>query len=232
MGIKLVYEDPDFIAINKPAGVLTHKTARNESEETAADWVLRRYPEVGKVGDDPRERPGIVHRLDKESSGVLLVARNQRFFEYLKKLFGEHRVEKGYLALVFGEVKGGGTIDKPIGLRSGSVKRSVSARKMKMVKPAVTEYRVLKVVWYGGEAFSFLRVFPRTGRTHQIRVHLAAISHPVVGDPLYGSRKNPFGLARQFLHAESLEFVKENGKRMKIEAELPPDLTAVLEKMN
>lgn len=227
----LVYEDKDFIAVNKPAGVLVHKTAKKEKEETVADWVLKHYPEVGKVGDEPKERPGIVHRLDKESSGVLLIARNQKFFDYLKNLFQTHRVQKGYRALVWGELRRGGVIDKPIGLRSGSVKRSVSARNMKMVKEAVTEYKVLGVYKYNGESFSLLRVFPKTGRTHQIRVHFTSIGHPIVGDPLYGPKKNPFGLTRQFLHAESIEFAKEDGRRIRIEAELPSELDVVLKEL-
>ncbi len=236
MAPEVVYEDKDMIAVNKPAGFLVHKTVRNEQEETVADWVRARYPETAGVGDpstgsgQANERPGIVHRLDKDSSGVLIIARNQKFFDYLKNLFQTHKVQKGYLAFVWGEVKTGGVIDKPIGLRPGSVKRSVSARRMKMVKAALTEYKLIETRRYGGETFSLLHVFPKTGRTHQIRVHLAAIGHPIVGDPLYGPKKNPFGLARQFLHAESIEFTKEDGKRLKLEAGLPPELEEVLEK--
>jgi len=178
-----------------------------------------------------------VHRLDRDTSGVLLVARTQPFFEYMKRLFQAHEVEKTYLALVHGRVKGPGVINTPIGLRAGSVKRSVRARHMKMVKEAITEYRPLKVFERlgGGELFTLVELTPRTGRTHQLRVHLASIGHPVVGDALYGVKGNPLGLPRHFLHAESIAFSLPaqaglpNGKRMRFDAELPDDLKYIVD---
>lgn len=229
--IQVVYEDKNFLAVNKPAGILVHGVYGKTKEPTLVDWLLKNYPEVKVVGDDFENRPGIVHRLDKETSGILLVAKNQQYFEYLKELFQNHQVKKVYLALVKGRVSPkAGMIEKPIGLKPGTVKRTVFTNRAKMVKPAVTEYKVRKYLprrQAGLPKYSLLEVIPKTGRTHQIRVHLASLGHPVVGDVLYGGGKVS-NLKRLFLHAHSLEFASEPGKRLKLVADLPPDLTAYL----
>lgn len=231
--ISIIYEDKNFIAVNKPAGLLVHplkaKSSKLKAEFTLVDWLLKNYPEVKGVGDDPENRPGIVHRLDKETSGVILVARNQKFFEYLKNLFQTHQIKKTYLALVYGRMESkAGIIEKPIGLKSGTTKRTVHLRKAKMIKEAVTEYRVKKILKLKDRDFTLVELIPRTGRTHQLRIHLASIGHPVVGDSLYGPKTNPLGLTRQFLHAESVEFSLPNGSRIKIEADLPEELQNVI----
>ncbi len=232
--IDVIYENDDFLAINKPAGVLVHRPESgpkaSRKGDVLADWIKGRYPEAKEVGDEPNLRPGIVHRLDEDTSGIILVAKNQPTFEYLKGLFQRHEVKKTYLALVHGRMAGRGKIEKPIGLRSGSLKRSVNARDMKMVKEAATEYRVIKLFKSGLETYTLLQVTPLTGRTHQIRVHLASIGHPIVGDALYGKPKadEALGLKRQFLHAGAVEFNLEDGSRMKIEAEMPEDLQEFL----
>jgi 23S rRNA pseudouridine1911/1915/1917 synthase len=243
-GIKVILEAPEFIAISKPAGVLVHpvrgpiggRQSRRERTEavlsTVVDWLRGRYPEVFEVGDNREERPGIVHRLDKDTSGVLIVARTQAFFDYLKALFQLHEVAKTYLALVWGRTLPRGVIDKPIGLKPGTVKHSTVARKMKMVKSATTEYKTLWTKPSGDGEYSFVRLTPKTGRTHQLRVHMASIGHPIVGDTLYSTRTNPWGLTRQFLHAESIEFSAPGGKRVRIEAGLPPELTAIIKKID
>ena len=240
----IIYRDKNLLALNKPAGLLVHGIAGNQKEASLADWLLKHYPEVRTVGDDPVNRPGIVHRLDRDTSGVLLAALNQETFDYLKALFQKHLVQKTYLALVHGEVKEkSGSINKPIGLKSGSTKRSVHGGKMK--KEAITEYKVIKFFKLKGEDFTLLSVSPKTGRTHQIRVHLAAIGHPVAGDKLYGGkRKMRGGLNRHFLHAQSIEFTLpssppgrtggqglygQGGERIKFEADLPADLKSFLE---
>lgn len=225
----IIYEDKDFIAINKPAGLLVHKTAVGV-EETLTDWLLKKYPEIKNVGDDPESRPGIVHRLDKDTSGVILIARNQKFFEYLKNLFKTRQVKKTYSALVYGKLEPKiGVIEKPIGLKSGSLKRTVRiGEKVKMVKEAMTEYKVKKYLRLNNEDFSLVELFPKTGRTHQLRIHMASVSHPIVGDQLYGRKDIPLDLKRQFLHAESVEFSLPEGRRIKIEAELPKDLAIIL----
>jgi len=210
---KIIHEDKDFLVINKPSGMVVHGVRGKSSDElTLVDWLIARYPELKTVGDDPEERPGIVHRLDKDTSGIMIVPRNQASFEYFKSLFKERNIQKTYRAIVFGvPEKKEGTIDAPIGIQNGTTKRSV--RSAKMAKPAVTEYVVVKTVRLsdgGGREnqFSLLSVHPKTGRTHQIRVHLASIGHPVVGDPMYGGKKRiqPVWATRLMLHAASIEF--------------------------
>ncbi|MBI5401451.1 RluA family pseudouridine synthase [Candidatus Wolfebacteria bacterium] len=237
---KIIYEDKNFIALNKPAGLIVHQVSgAKQQENSLVDFLIKKYPEIKNVGDDPKMRPGVVHRLDKDTSGVILIARNQRYFEYLKNLFQTSGIKKNYLALVWGKINppaGGakGIIEKPISLKPGTTKRTVHGGKM--TKEAITEYKAVKTYEFINEQgnvkyFSLVRVSPKTGRTHQIRIHLASIGHPIVGDSLYGAKENPFGLKRQFLHAESLEFTTEESKRMKIEAELPEDLKSVLKNL-
>lgn len=228
MDIEVIYETPDFLAVNKPAGLLTHSISNEKKHEASlSELVSQKYPEIKNVGDDPHLRPGIVHRLDKDTSGVILICRNQKFFEYAKKLFQEHKVQKNYLALANGEVRPkNGIIEKPISIKSGSVKRTI--HKGKDEKSAITEYKILNYFERNGEKFSYLKVMPKTGRTHQIRIHLASIGHSIVGDQLYGKKENQFGLKRQFLHAESLEFSLADGKAMRIGADLPEDLQSIL----
>ncbi|MBI2048904.1 MAG: RNA pseudouridine synthase [Candidatus Liptonbacteria bacterium] len=229
----IIHEDENFLIVNKPSGLLVHRveSAKNKTQEpTLADWLAKRYPELKTVGDDPANRPGIVHRLDRDVSGVMIVARNQEYFEYLKSLFQKRLVEKTYLALVFGDLKAKtGRIEKPIGIKSGTVKRSVTSDKMS--KEAVTDYRVKRVFQPdgGSERFSLLEVEPKTGRTHQIRVHLASIGHPIVGDALYGRRRGPSWAKRIMLHALSLELPLMEGRRFKAEAEPPADYGNIID---
>lgn len=228
--VSVIFEDKDVIAVNKPAGLIVHPVPRGKHrEETLTDILLPKYPEIGKVGDKPEQRPGVVHRLDRDTSGVIVLARNQAFFEYLKKRFQASEVKKSYLALAWGRLPQEGVIDTPIGLKSGTTKRSTRARKMKMVKEAVTEYATLERFEREGDEFSFVRLHPRTGRTHQLRVHLLSVHHPIVGDQQYGRRKNPWDLTRQFLHAASIEFPMPDGRRVRFEADLPEELEAILE---
>ncbi|MGB9847811.1 MAG: RluA family pseudouridine synthase [Minisyncoccia bacterium] len=225
--IKIIFENEDFLVVNKPNGLLVHSAKKDE--KTLVDWLLNRYPKIKDVGED-RTRPGIVHRLDRETSGLLLVAKNQKAFEYFKKLFQEHQIKKGYLALVYGEFKNKkGIIDKPIGIVSSSIKRSTAAKKMKELKEAITEYEVVDSWEFEGEKYSLLKVFPKTGRTHQIRVHLSSIGHPIVGDKIYGRKKNDLS-PRLFLHAYFLEFKAPNGTVLHLESDLPQDLEFVLRK--
>lgn len=256
---QIIHEDRDFIVLVKPAGMAVHGGVSVRGQ-TVTDWLVRKHPEIKKVGDDPKERsamgearsswrnerPGIVHRLDKDTSGVLLVARSKRAFEDLKQLFKERKIEKTYLALVIGAPKPAtGTIDAPIGrLIANPLKRGIGAR-MRGSRQAVTEYRVLERL---GD-YSLLAVKPKTGRMHQIRVHLASLGHPVAGDRVYGRpwraslaslRSGPTaggaraelpGLDRQFLHAWRLAFSYPEGRRWQFEAALPPDLDAVLKRL-
>jgi len=232
----VISEHPHFLVINKSAGLMVHAAnvsgARHLNEEraqspTLVDWLLKHYPEVKTVGDDPTLRPGIVHRLDKETSGVMLVPRDQHYFEYLKSLFQKHEIKKTYLAVVFGKPKKEiGVIDAPIGIKKGTLKRSIHSEKM--AKSAVTGYRVTKSFFEKDEngkdwEFSLVEVKPQTGRTHQIRVDLASIGCPIVGDHLYGPKKQPGFAKRLMLHARAIEFNDEDGTRLEFEAELPKE---------
>ncbi|MDP1719235.1 MAG: RNA pseudouridine synthase, partial [bacterium] len=215
------------VVLNKPAGLLVHPIKKFAKEPSLVQWLLKNYPEVAKVGDDPENRPGIVHRLDQDTSGVMIIARTQKAFIHLKRLFQEHQVKKTYVALVWDEIKvPSGVIDRPMGLKSGGLKRTTRIKGTKLIKEARTIYRVRGYYEIPGakQIFTLVETEPQTGRTHQIRVHLASIGHPVVGDKLYTKRIAPTSIKRQFLHAESLELTLPNGKPAKFSAELPRDL--------
>lgn len=228
--IDVVYEDKDIIVLNKQAGVSVHPSI-NEPEGTLVNALIVKYPEIKNVGDDPI-RPGIVHRLDKDTSGLLVVAKNQKTFEFLKKEWQEGRVVKKYLTLVWGHPK------KENGEIKSELARSPKEfRKRIVVKPgknalagklAVTNYKVIKKY----QEFSLVEVSPKTGRMHQIRVHMASIGHPVVGDKVYGGkRETPEGLTRQFLHASYLKFSLPNGSSMAFESDIPADLEKIVAKL-
>ena len=243
--ISIIYQDNDIVVVNKPAGISVHKGVA-EKGETLADWLVEKFPEMKKVGDEPEFRPGIVHRLDKDTSGVLVAARNQKSFEFLKNQFSAHSLKlskegrdlayggqkreivKKYLALVEGNLKNdNGVIDLPIGRSRSDFRKKLASNSAKgKSREAVTEDKVLEKF----PNHTLVEVYPKTGRTHQIRVHFKAIGHPVVCDSLYGGKRMtcPFGLARHFLHANFLEFVSPSGARLKLEADLPEDLEKVL----
>lgn len=229
--VRKIYENKDFLAVDKPAGMLMHMHAgmrAGDDSETLAGWIRMHYPETKKIGDDSSVRPGIVHRLDRETSGVVVIARTQAFFEYFKKLLQRREIVKTYVALVDGEVGKPARIERPIGLKPGTVRRSVSAKNMKMVKEAVTDILPMRSLG----AYTLVEVRPKTGRTHQIRVHLASIGCPVVGDVLYGRKKPALSVGRHCLHAASLEFSLPTGERVKIETDLPEDLSAIVDSLS
>jgi 23S rRNA pseudouridine1911/1915/1917 synthase len=250
--IKIIYQDSDVIVVNKPAGLKVHpckarplgKKALETPEPTLIDWLVERYPEVGGIGDLPEIRPGLVHRLDQGTSGVMIIARNQKSFSFLKSLFKKRKVIKTYLALVVGTPKKSASpVKSQIGKsRSKGIRQTVFQKTAKDFKGAFTEFKVLKSF----DKFSLLKVYPRTGRTHQIRVHLASIGHPIVGDSLYGNWKNQPQIAelgRLFLHALALELTlpynrearssnhAQRGKRIQFEAGLPQELNQIIKKL-
>lgn len=217
--LDVVYEGPGFVAVNKPPGMVVHPGAGRPSG-TLVNALLARYPSLASWPDD---RPGIVHRLDRDTSGLLLVALSPQVQAALEGLFRRRLVEKTYLAIVRGAPA------TPRGLVDSPVRRDPKRRQRMTVHPegreAQTEFRVLERL---GE-FSLLEVKPRTGRTHQIRVHLSAIGHPVLGDQVYGarqrSRRPP--APRQMLHAWRLAFDFLN-ERLALEAPLPDDFRRLL----
>ncbi|MCX6713149.1 MAG: RluA family pseudouridine synthase [Candidatus Vogelbacteria bacterium] len=235
MDIPILYEDENILALNKPAGVAVHKDGYNSEEETVADWVLAKYPALVEVGEPMTAqngtviaKPGIVHRLDKDTSGVLLVAKNQSTYLALKKQFQEHSIKKIYRLLVYGSFsadKMEGTIDLSIGRsRKDSRRRLAGKGASSVLREAVTNYRVLEN--FAEHAYAEAR--PETGRTHQIRVHFKAINHPIVCDSLYAPQMTCLpGLERQALHAMSIEF-SLLGKSIRLEASLPTDFQTAL----
>ena len=228
----IIYEDKNQLVINKPAGLLVHKSPHTKlGTFCLTDWLVKKYPKIKKVGDEPVFRPGIVHRLDKETSGILIVAKTQDAFEFLKKQFKERNVKKEYLALVCGNLKKDeGVIDLPIGKSRKDFRRFMAGNRARgVLREAITEYRVLKRF----KGHTLVEVYPKTGRTHQIRVHMKAIGHPIVCDTIYAHRgaECPFGLTRHFLHAKSLELALFESGKIKIEADLPDDLSRALAKL-
>ncbi len=224
----ILYEDENILAINKPAGLVVHGDGKTK-EPTLADWILKKYPDTKEVGEPGRDatgqtvyRPGIVHRLDRETSGVLLIAKTQKGFEHLKAQFQSHEIKKTYHAFVFGEMKGdAGTVDRPIG-RSTKDFRMWSAQRGARgeLREAVTDYEVVLRT----KGYSFLHVFPKTGRTHQIRVHLKAIHYPLVADSLYApQRGNDLGFKRLALHSYETTFRDVKGKSHTVTAPYPKD---------
>ena len=219
--LDIVYENQDIIVVNKPAGMVVHPAYGHRSG-TLVNAVLAHCPEL--AGLDGTQRPGIVHRLDKDTSGLIIVAKNEAAKQSLQRQFKGREVRKLYLALVEGQ------LEPERGIIEASIGRDPKRRKLMAVVPggreARTEYRVLERF----PMHTLVEVEPKTGRTHQVRVHFAFIGHPVAGDRVYGFRKQRLGLERQFLHAQTLGFkLPSTGRYVEFTAELPGDLRGILE---
>jgi 23S rRNA pseudouridine1911/1915/1917 synthase len=228
--LRILYQDADLIVVDKPAGMVVHPAA-GHADGTLVNALLHHVTDLSGIGGE--KRPGIVHRLDRGTSGLMVVAKNDRAHEELARQFHDREIEKDYLALVWGEVMAGRRIDAPIG-RDPSNRKKMSA-KARRSREAVT--RIVRTEHFG-RVLTLAQVAIHTGRTHQIRVHLSAIGHPVVGDPLYGGvhRRVPGDLRavahleRPFLHAARLVFKHPgDGRRMEFESPLPDDLQQVLD---
>jgi 23S rRNA pseudouridine1911/1915/1917 synthase len=223
----VIYEDDSVLVINKPAGLQVHADGKHE-RATLADWLLIHYPKLKGVGEEQTlpdgtiiERPGIVHRIDRETSGILVVARTQKAFETLKEQFQSREVKKTYRAFVYGTLKDErGIINKPIGSARGGMAPRSASRPHGTMREAETVYRVVKV----GKEASYIEAFPKTGRTHQIRVHFSSIGHPIIGDMLYApNRPSLLGFRRLALHALSISFLHPDGREVVFEAPIPAD---------
>lgn len=233
--IKVLFEDDEVIAVNKPAGLLVHADGTS-NESTLVDWITHTYPEINNVGEPMTiknnlviDRPGVVHRLDRDTSGIMLIAKTQISFENLKYQFKNRSIKKAYLAIVHGNFKDDkdkGVIDLPIGRSPKDFRRwsaQPGARGNK--RSAKTEYYVLEQV--PDYALVFLQ--PLTGRTHQLRVHLKAIHHPIVSDDLYGVKKSMVSaINRQALHARAITWQNLSGDLQQIIAPLADDFAAGL----
>jgi len=218
----VVHADADIVVLVKPAGLVVHPGAGHETGTLAAG-LLHRFPEVSGVGDPMR--PGIVHRLDRDTSGLMVVARSPRAYDALTAALAKREVERRYLALAWGRFDARrGTIDAPIG-RSATRRTRMAVREAG--KEARTGYEVL--AQYDHPICALVECRLETGRTHQIRVHLAAIGHPVVGDGTYGGDRNPLRPGRPFLHAHFLAVTHPaTGEHLEFSDPLPPELAAVL----
>jgi 23S rRNA pseudouridine1911/1915/1917 synthase len=230
--LPILYQDKDVIVVDKPAGMVVHPAAGHASG-TLVNALLHHVDDLSGIGGE--KRPGIVHRLDRGTSGLMVVAKNDTAHNELARQFQDREVEKEYVALVWGEVMAGRRIDAPIGRDPGNRKK-MSAR-ARRARSAVT--RIVGAEHFG-RLVTLARVAIHTGRTHQIRVHLSAIGHPVVGDPLYGGvHRRVAGdlravthLERPFLHASRLAFTHPTeNRRMEFTSELPDDLQRVLDEL-
>lgn len=213
--LPILYEDDDCIVINKPAGILTHAQGTLSNEATVATFLR------DKLQDLDGSRGGIVHRLDRATSGVIICAKNQEALSFMQKQFSQRKVKKAYVAIVPGHLDPEeAVIDMPI---ERNPKAPATFRVGQNGKPSTTHYKVVQA----NPQYSLVELRPTTGRTHQLRVHLAQQGHPIVGDPLYGTGE--FG-DRLFLHALRLEITTPNRERQVFEAPLPPEFNAFMSK--
>ena len=222
--IEIIYEDDDIIVVNKPKGMVVHP-ANGNPDGTLVNAIMNICKDsLSGIGGEIR--PGIVHRIDKDTSGLLIIAKNDKAHINLSEQIKNREITKKYIAIVRGVIKeNSATIDMPIG-RSDKDRKKMAVRKDG--KNAVTNFDVIKR--YNG--YTLLDIKIDTGRTHQIRVHMAEIGYPIVGDYVYSNGKNPFGVEGQMLHAKFLEFKHPiTGKEMKLEAPLPEYFEEVLEKL-
>jgi len=221
--LDLVYEDPHLLVLNKPAGMVVHP-APGHPDGTLVNALIAHYPPIAHVG--PTERAGIVHRLDRETSGVLVVAKDESSLEELQEQFRNREIEKTYLALVHRRVRPPeGIIEVPIGRHPRHRQRMAARAEGKYAR---TRYHAVRFF----REHTLLELHPFTGRTHQIRVHLSWLGYPVVGDPVYGRRNEQLLRDRHFLHAHRIRFVHPaSGEELTFEAPLPDELRHVLDEL-
>jgi len=248
--IKKLYEDEHVVVISKPAGLMVHPDGRSK-EKTVIDWVKRNYPEIKDVGEPfmfeqagkvkKIPRPGIVHRLDKDTSGVLLICKTEEGFRKLKAQFKNHLVKKIYRALVWGHIKQDtGIIDAPIArsksdFRARTVPNPHEEDSRGVEREAITRYKVLERLYLKDTnekiPVTYVELLPLTGRTHQLRVHCKAMRHPIIDDDLYGPEGKPELVGRTALHAFRLTFATPKFGTQIIECPLPLDFTKGLAKL-
>lgn len=246
--IKVIFKNDDYLVLDKPAGILVHPpatqtsllalragpTAANEPN-TIVDWLVAKIPNLPKLDWPDRNRPGIVHRLDKDTSGIIIVAKNPETMLRLQSLFKSRNIKKTYQALVLGKMPAEGKIEA--GIVRDATKNQMKVQEMTYsftkgtVRPAVTEYRAIKHYRYHDQDLTLVECYPQTGRMHQIRVHLKYAGFPIIGDQLYSTKESKriskeLKLNRQFLHAVKLELDNKI-----FESELADDLKKVLNKI-
>ncbi|MHB1330592.1 MAG: RluA family pseudouridine synthase [Minisyncoccota bacterium] len=232
--MEILYEDLDILAINKPAGLVVHPDGKT-IEPSVSEWFVKKYPESKDVGEPIElkngqkiERPGIVHRIDRETSGVLLLAKTKAGHECLKSQFQNREIDKIYHVFLYGNLKEDhGTISLSIERSRSDFRKKIATTASKGIgREALTYYRVLS----RGEGATLVEAKPKTGRTHQIRVHFKALHHPVVTDKLYAPNKEPvLGFSRLALHAKEIVFSDTKGERHTVSAPYPEDFKNALD---
>ena len=240
----IIFEDEELIVVNKPYGMLVHEDWQESTSQTLVEWFLKRSPEAQDVGEvtlTPQgkklERSGVVHRLDRETSGVMILAKTAEAHAHLKAQFHDRLAQKEYRAFVYGRMhEKWGTIDRPIGRSSQNFRLRSAQRGAKgTLRPAVTDWERIVTGEYEGEQFSYLKLMPKTGRTHQLRVHLKANDRPIVQDVLYSGKlrhqSNNLGLTRLALHAHILDIVLPNGQQERFIAPVPKEFDEATERI-
>lgn len=228
MEIPILYEDDNLLAVNKPSGLVIHTDGRTK-EDSLVDWIKEKYPKSENIGEPVKistgeniKRWGIIHRIDRETSGVVLIAKNQKTYDFLKKQFLDREIEKSYHAVLYGDVRyDEGIINLPMGRNKADFRKRATGKAVRgEEKEAVTHYKTLA----RKERISLVEANPRTGRTHQLRVHFADMGHAILEDKLYSvPRKAPIKVGRLALHAYSIEFTLPNGEWLKVVAPYPED---------
>lgn len=239
MKIDILYENNDFMVVNKPSGIMVHSDGKKDVS-VLTDWILEKYPEIKEVGEpmfvDGKTiyRPGIVHRLDEQTSGALIITKNQQAFDFIKKQFQDREVKKEYHAFVWGNLKEDvGVIDAAIGRNKNDFRKWQAGRGIRgEQREAITHFQLIQN--FSDEKqhkFSFIRLLPLTGRTHQLRVHMAYLQRPIVSDSLYASSKEKaLGFDRVALHAFGIKFKDLNGKTVSVEAPYEADFDRAIAK--
>jgi 23S rRNA pseudouridine1911/1915/1917 synthase len=234
MNITILYEDDNLVALNKPSGLVVHPDGRTK-ELSLVDWLKDKYPQTENVGEplkigtgETMKRWGILHRLDRDTSGLILVAKNQQTYVFVKEQFINRDVEKFYHLIVYGDVRyDEGIINLPIGRNKSDFRRRATGKAIRgEAREAITHYKTLA----RKDKLSFVEANPRTGRTHQLRVHFADTGHSIVGDKVYGVfKKSQISIDRLALHAYSIEFDLLDKKAVKIVAPYPEDFQEAVE---
>jgi len=239
----VLLETEDVLVISKPYGLIVHGDGK-DTGPTLVDWFLNHTPASAGVGEEATDqqgnaidRSGVVHRLDRETSGVMIMAKTQEAFEQLKYQFHERQVKKEYRAFVYGRINDRwGTINRPIGRHTNDPRRRSAERGAKgVLREAITEFERIGMGEYKEEPFSYIKLFPKTGRTHQLRAHLRAVDRPIVGDTLYAEyktdRSNHLDCDRLMLHAHKLELTLPDGTDGRFLAPLPEQFERAAERI-
>jgi 23S rRNA pseudouridine1911/1915/1917 synthase len=224
--LEILAKGKGYLVINKPAGMLAHQAQKKEHEATVSDWLVKKKKKAATVGHP--NRPGIVHRLDRDTSGTMILATTEEMYDNLKKQFHDREIHKTYIALVHGELPHpSGTVNKPIGRSKKEGRMAARTEKMSdKDRDAVTTFEVTQVF----QKYSLIKAWPKTGRTHQIRVHMMSQGNAIVGDAIYTThgQKQVIDMGRIFLHASKLCFTDLKGRRILVESPLPEKLESFL----